>query len=132
MRILIVDDDYVSRVKLSEILSFHGQCDNAPNGDIATRLFEAAQKELVPYRLVTVDIQMPDLSGQEVVTKLRAMEAEWKTSASLIAKIVMITASETAKDVVSSYYEGCDGYLTKPVDPQKLRDALAELELDVG
>ncbi len=129
MRILIVDDDYVSRVKLSEILSRHGQCDNAPNGDIATRLFEAAQKELVPYKLVTVDIQMPDLSGQEVVTKLRAMEAEWKTPAALIAKIIMITASDTAKDVVSSYYQGCDGYLTKPIDPQKLSKALEVLKL---
>jgi two-component system, chemotaxis family, chemotaxis protein CheY len=132
MRILVVDDDYISRVKLSQLLLAYGHCDNAPNGDIAIRLFEAAQMELAPYNLVTMDIVMPDMNGQEVLMRLRGIEKEWETPAKMIAKVIMITAKETAKDVASSYYEGCDGYLTKPVNPEKIRTALVEVGCDVG
>jgi two-component system, chemotaxis family, chemotaxis protein CheY len=131
MRILIVDDDYTSRVKLSQLLASYGHCDQAPNGDIALRLFEAAQKELAPYNLVTMDIEMPDLSGQEVLTRIRAIEKEWETPASKIVKVLMITAKETAKDVVSSYYGGCDGYLAKPVNGERLRKSLLDMKLDL-
>ncbi len=130
MRILVVDDDYVSRVKLSQLLGAYGHCDNAPNGEIAVLLFEEAHKELAPYNLVTMDIEMPGMSGRDVVAELRKKEQEWETPARLFAKIIMVTAKDSAKDVVSSYYQGCDGYLAKPVDQAKLKKALAEVRLD--
>ena len=132
MRILIVDDDYISRVKLSQLLAPYGHCENAPDGTIALRLFEAAQKELVPYNLVTMDIEMPDLTGQEVLMGIRRIEKDWETPAKKVAKVLMITAKDTAKDVVSAYYENYDGFLAKPVNAERLRKSLVDLKVDIG
>jgi two-component system, chemotaxis family, chemotaxis protein CheY len=127
MRILVVDDDYVSRVKLAELLAPYGHRDSSPNGEIAIKLFEEAHKELAPYDLVTLDIGMPGMSGQEVLACLREKEKSWGTPRELVAKVIMITAKESAKDVISSYFELCDGYLTKPIKPESLNKALADV-----
>jgi two-component system chemotaxis response regulator CheY len=127
MRILIVDDDYVSRVKLSKLLSAYGHCDSSPNGDIAIRLFESAYEESVPYELVTMDIEMPDMIGQEVVTRFRELEKSWAIAPDAVTKILMVTAKRTVRDIASSYYEGCDGYVTKPTKPDDLYQALAKI-----
>jgi two-component system, chemotaxis family, chemotaxis protein CheY len=126
MRILVVDDDYVSRVKLSELLVPYGHRDAAPNGDIAIRLFDEAHKELAPYDLVTMDIGMPGMGGQEVVACLREKEKSWGMARESAAKIIMVTGRDSVKDVWSSYFEGCDGYLTKPIKPESLKKALAQ------
>jgi CheY-like chemotaxis protein len=126
MRILVVDDDYVSRVKLAELLAPYGHRDSSPNGEIAIKLFEEAHKELAPYDLVTMDIGMPGMSGQEVLACLREREKSWGIPPSAAVKIIMITGKESPKDVISSYYEGCDGYLAKPIKPEGLNKALAE------
>jgi len=126
MRILVVDDDYVSRVKLAQLLAPYGHRDSSPNGEIAIRLFEEAHKELAPYDLVTMDIGMPGMNGQEVLACLRERERGWGIPRETAAKIIMITGRDSAKDVMSSYYEGCDGYLTKPIKSEALGKALAE------
>ena len=129
MRILVVDDDYVSRVKLVALLGQYGQCDNAPCGEIAIKLFEQAQKSGVPYNLVTMDIEMPDMDGQAVVKQMRAQESALGLVSSKQAKILMVTAKTALKEVSTSYHEGCDGYLTKPTTPQGLKDALKEVNI---
>jgi two-component system, chemotaxis family, chemotaxis protein CheY len=127
MRILVVDDDYVSRVKLAELLAPYGHRDSSPNGEIAIKLFEEAHKELAPYDLVTLDIGMPGMSGQEVLACLREKEKSWRTPRELAAKVIMVTAKESPKDVISSYFELCDGYLAKPIKPESLKKALADV-----
>jgi len=127
MRILIVDDDYVSRVKLTKLLSDLGHCDNAPNGDIAIRMFESAHGESIPYDLVTMDIEMFDMNGKVVVTRLREMENSWQVDPNSAAKILMVTATTAVKEVFSSYNEGCDDYLTKPIKPDDLIHALTRI-----
>jgi len=127
MRVLIVDDDYVSRVKLASFFNSLGQSDCAPRGDIAVSLFEEAHKELVPYDLVTVDIEMPGIHGQEVVDKMRQIERTLEIEASNQVKILMVTAKTAIKEVSSSYNKGCDGYLTKPATPEELRRSLKDL-----
>jgi len=131
MRILVVDDDYISRVKLSRLLSTYGHCDNAPSGDIAIALFEYAHRECAPYNLVTMDVEMPEMSGQEVVMRMRAMEKSWGCEKNLTAKVLMVSARESVKDVVSAYDEGCDGYLAKPIRPDRLIKSLTELGVKV-
>ena len=127
MRILIVDDDYVSRTKLSNLLAAYGQCDNAPNGEIAVKLFEVAHKELVPYDLITMDIVMPNMTGQDTVQALRAIEKKVCLTAEKETKILMVTGTRSPKDILSSYYEGCNGYLTKPYNLNDVQKALADL-----
>jgi len=127
MRILVVDDDYVSRVKLSQLLAPYGHRDASPNGEIAIALFEEAHKELAPYDLVTMDIGMPGMNGQEVLARMREKEKSWGIPREVAVKVIMITGKDSAKDVMSSYYEGCDGYLAKPIKPEGLKKALADV-----
>ena len=127
MRILVVDDDYVSRSKLAALLAPYGQCDSSPNGEIALKLFEEAQKELAPYELVTMDIEMPGMNGEEVVKQMRKVEESLQVPTLDSVKILMVTVKHALKDVSASYYHGCNGYLIKPTTPEGLREALAEI-----
>jgi len=133
VRILIVDDDYVTRAKLKAILSDHGDCDAAPNGGLALSMLEDALNDAHPYELVTMDVDMPGMTGEEVVREIRRREWNWAKRMSRPAseaKILMVTVRRDSQTVLASFRRGCEGYLTKPVTPDKLRDALARLECE--
>lgn len=130
MRILIVDDDYVSRTKLKALLSSYGDCDTAPSGKLAFEMFKAAYEEDLPYELITMDVDMPEERGQAIVKKIREWEAAEKIHLrGTEARILMVTVMSAAKEVVSSFRQGCEGYLVKPVTPDKLREALLQIGL---
>ena len=127
MRSLIVDDDYVSRTKLKTLLSAYGDSDAVPTGDIALRMFQIGHDEKIPYDLITMDIDMPGLKGQDVVKKIW----QWEESRGIYmtdqVKILMVTVKDDYENIISSFKEGCDGFLVKPVTPEKLRQALAKM-----
>ena len=128
MRILIVDDDYVSRSKLKAMLSAYGDCDAVPNGSLAMDMVKIAQEEAVPYDLITMDVDMPGERGQEVVEKIR----KWEESTNLSAnpsdiKILMVTVMSQPREIMTSFRKGCEGYLVKPVTPQSLKESLAKI-----
>lgn len=130
MRILVVDDDYVSRTKLKALLSAYGDCDTAPNGEIALGLFKSAHEEGVPYQLITLDIKMPGKEGKQVLADIR----EWETAHACyenktMVKIVMVTIMKDIENIFGAYRENCDGYIVKPVTPEKLRVDLAKLDI---
>ena len=129
MRILIVDDDYVSRTKLKVILSGHGDCDAVANGQLAVAMFQAAHEEKVPYDLITMDIAMPGMSGQDAVREIRSAESSLAVGGEEKVKILMITAKKDMKNVAESYYEGCEGYVTKPITPESIAGSLKEIGL---
>ena len=130
MRILVVDDEYVSRMKLKALLSAKGDCDAVPNGDLALRMAISAYQEAVPYDLITMDIQLPDMTGQQVVHQLRQWEQAYpQQTEGREARILMITATSNPRDVMSSFREGAEWYLVKPVTPQALADALERVGL---
>jgi two-component system chemotaxis response regulator CheY len=74
MRILIVDDDFSSRLILQEMLSPYGECDVAVNGTQAVEAFMLAWHEDRRYDLICLDIMMPDVDGQVVLKGIRSME----------------------------------------------------------
>lgn len=128
MRILVVDDDYVSRLLLKELLRPHGDVDSASDGELAICMFEKASEEGVPYDLVTMDIGLPDMRGQDVLLRMREYENRRKLYASdSEAKFLMVTGMTDSENVAASYQEGCEGYLTKPVSPEDLDGVLAGL-----
>ena len=131
MRILIVDDDYICRVRLMTIFSAYGQCDNAPNGEIAIRLFEEADKELVPYALIAMDIEMPGMNGTQVVSRMRSIETVLNIHPEKRVKILMVTDNKAIKTVADAYADGCDGYITKPTTPENIKKALGEIGIAV-
>ncbi|HOM17485.1 MAG TPA: response regulator [Thermoguttaceae bacterium] len=130
MRALIVDDDYVSRSKLKALLVPYADCDAAPDGSIGLQLFQKAHEERCPYELITLDIDMPCMNGQEVLQQIRKWESEHKAYRDYKeAKVLMVTVRDAPEDIVFSFREGCEWYLIKPVNAEKLRSALNRLEL---
>ena len=125
MRILVVDDEYVSRTKLKVLLQAYGDVDAAGSGEIALQMVARARKECVPYRLVTMDINMPDMNGQEAVRRIRELEGTDGPA----GKILMVTVTDDSKDIMASFREGAEWYLVKPVTPAKITEALEKLDL---
>lgn len=131
MRILIVDDEYTSRAKLKALLAPYGDCDAAPAGGIAFSMFKTAHEEGFPYGLITMDVQLPDGLGQEIVKRMRDWEQEKKSfCADAEARIVMVSFSYYADDVMMAYRTGCDDYLSKPVSADRLQEILAKLGIE--
>ena len=101
MKILIVDDDFASRLLLQAVLSRYGECHIAVNGREAVEAFRAAQ-ENVGYDLICLDIMMPDVDGQTALKEIRALEEARGISSSAGAKIIMTTALDDMKTMAGS------------------------------
>ncbi len=129
MKILIVEDDFTSRLLLQKILSAYGECHIAVNGKEAMDAFGRALSEGHPYHLICLDIMMPEMDGMEVLKTIRSMEEENGVNSSAGVKIIMTTALGDPKNVVGAFKSLCDAYLVKPVNKSKLLDYLRSFGL---
>jgi CheY-like chemotaxis protein len=110
-RVLLIDDDMVSREVLATVLTMSGYTiHTAVDGEAALKLLES--KECAP-EVILMDTQMPGLSGLALLKKLRA---------STKAVVFAISGSEAPDEVVAA----ADGFLLKPFGSEALRKALEE------
>lgn len=116
--ILVADDDIfnmmLTKAMISNILP-NVKVTEAVNGRIAYEEIVSNQ-----YDLVFMDVQMPLLDGNEATKKIR--EFEKNTSHHTI--IVGLTAGALKEEREKCFQSGMDEFLTKPIDSQKLRDAI--------
>lgn len=120
MRILIVEDDHVSREVLGHLLAPTGECALAEDGYKALELFGAALRRNTLFDLVCLDIMMPGITGREVLAAMRALEEEAGLPEERRAKVLMTTCVDDPVVVVDLFHLGCGGYLTKPIDRVRL------------
>ena len=119
-RFLIVDDDQVSCEQLRDILSPHGECDVATDGEQAIESVRAALDNNTPYDMVCLDILMPNTGGHDALRGIRRMEAEHGLAGSDGVKVIMTTAVRDSRHCLQAFREGCESYLAKPIDPTEL------------
>ncbi|OGR01523.1 MAG: histidine kinase [Deltaproteobacteria bacterium RIFOXYD12_FULL_50_9] len=130
MKILIAEDDFISRTLLQEILVVLGICHVAMDGVEAMAAYQQALDMKEPYDLICLDIMMPNLNGQEVLKQIRDIEKERGIWGSAMAKIIMVTALDDPKNIMTALIKGsCEAYLVKPVDRDKLMTELKRLGL---
>jgi two-component system chemotaxis response regulator CheY len=129
LRVLLVEDDFASRLLLQTFLSRYGECHVAVNGREAVEAFRAASERGEPYSLICMDIMMPELDGREAVRQVRAMEESRGVQSTEGAKIVMTTTLRDIKEVSQCYWELCDAYLTKPIDLGELLSKMKSFHL---
>ena len=130
MRILCIDDDYVSRLKLKSVLSQYGDCDVAPSGELALELINHAHIEGFPYEMVMLDIDMPTMKGPEVVKSIREYEEKKDICISDAGvKIIMITGTRDAVSIASSMVKGAQTFMLKPATKDKIEEKMKELGL---
>jgi signal transduction histidine kinase/DNA-binding response OmpR family regulator len=115
LRILVAEDNHVNQMLAVAILSKMGhRADVAGNGKEAVE----AVKNL-PYDVVLMDVQMPEMDGFEATAGIRAL-AEPKNRIPIIA----LTANAMQGEDKVCRSKGMDDYLAKPIDVPKLARAL--------
>ena len=130
MRVLIAEDNFISRNFLQKALSQYGSIDVAIDGEEAVEAFKLAHKENKAYDVILMDIMMPNLDGIEALKSIREIEYKNGIYGKNECKVIMITAIDNPKSVIDSYYlGGATSYLIKPIDLTTLIDLLKKLEL---
>ena len=116
-RILIADDDQISRETMADFLQDEGyQVHLAANGHEAVAALPVFQPELV-----LTDLHMPGLSGLEVLQHVRAVSPQ---------TLVFICTSETAIEVMQTAQQlGAHDYVNKPLN---LDEMLLRIERAFG
>jgi diguanylate cyclase (GGDEF)-like protein len=112
MKILIADDDPISRTMLERLLvQWSYDVTAADDGDEALWIL---QKEDSP-RLAILDWMMPGKDGVELCREVRKQMPEPYTY------ILLLTAKTQKEDLIEGLQAGADDYLSKPFDPDELR-----------
>jgi len=113
-RVLIVDDDPSTRLGLSELVRTWGYTTDAAGDG------EEALEKVTSFRpsIVVSDVVMPRLDGLGL---LHALKDEPGIA------VVLLTAQGTIETAVDAIKAGAYDYLTKPVEPERLRHLLAKL-----
>lgn len=127
MRILIVDDDPSSQRVLQKIMTKYGTCEIATNGAQAISLWESALDASDPYKLICLDIQMPEVDGLEFLRVIRGKESAKGIAQATGVKVVMISSSKDEKSLLTSFKLGCEGFIAKPVTTIAIQDQMKRL-----
>ncbi len=92
------------------------------DGARAVESWIAADSAGTPYDAVLMDVQMPELDGIEATRRIRARETEHNRHRT---PILALTANTLVEDRDACFAAGMDGYLIKPLDRERLAEALA-------
>ena len=88
----------------------------AYDGEEACEYIDTAKLINKPINLVLLDLNMPKISGKEVLEKIKS-DPEMEH-----VPVIVVTNSDYKKDMIECYRLGADGYMQKPADFKKLVD----------
>jgi CheY-like chemotaxis protein/HPt (histidine-containing phosphotransfer) domain-containing protein len=115
IRILIAEDNITNQMVALNILKKLGfRSDAVANGKEAVKALE-----MIPYDLVLMDVQMPEMDGFEATKEIRKREKDSKP-----VPIIAMTAHAMKEDRERCLEAGMNDYVSKPVEPQKLLEAI--------
>jgi DNA-binding NtrC family response regulator len=114
-RVLIVEDDPTTRVGLTELVRTWGfTTEAAADGEEALQRITAFRPSII-----ISDLVMPRMGGLELLHALKEEGGE--------LTIVILTAQGTVETAVEAIKEGAYDYLTKPIEPQRLKILLDKI-----
>lgn len=112
--VLVVDDNTTVREFMkSKLAPFNFNVDYAESGEQAVGL--TGQRR---YTCVFLDVVMPGIDGYQVCKLIKSKKSIGKTA------VVMLTSKSSPFDKIRGAMAGCDAYLTKPVDEEKLLETI--------
>jgi signal transduction histidine kinase/DNA-binding response OmpR family regulator len=115
-RVLVVEDNAINQKVARHLLEHFGcRVDVAANGREAV-----AMTERIPYDLVFMDVQMPEMDGLTATVTIRARERAGHERLPIVA----MTARAMAGDSERCLSAGMDGYISKPVTSERLHEIL--------
>ncbi len=111
MKILIAEDDYISRLLLKNtIMAMDHEIIEAVDGKQAWEIFTRDE----PAMVIT-DWVMPEMDGITLCRKIRA------SGKKTYSYIILITAKDKISDLIQVFSAGADDYITKPFRPEELK-----------
>jgi DNA-binding NarL/FixJ family response regulator len=122
IKVLLADDHPLLAIGLKMVISEWDEFDVvgiASDGEEAVSLCEALQPDLV-----IMDMQMPRLSGPEAITQIKTAYPN--------IRILALTTFDDSKTVSQAMESGCDGFLLKVIEPEKLRASLLSVAGGMG
>jgi len=129
LKILIAEDDLISRKFLSSVLTQYGECDVVVDGLEAIDAYMIAMREKTPYDLICLDIMMPKIDGVKVLKTIREMEINKFILPEKRVKIIMTTALSDAELVQEAFQYGCEAYASKPIKTDKFIEVMHKIGL---
>ena len=120
LHILVAEDNIANQMVILGILKKLGHAaDTVANGREAIKALET-----IPYDLVLMDIQMPEMDGMEASSIIRDPESPVRDHA---VPILALTAHTTPEDRAKCLAAGMNGYITKPVNIKAVANVIASL-----
>ena len=114
--VLVVDDNQTVREFMkAKLTPFNFNVDYAESGEQAIGF--TGQKN---YACIFLDVVMPGIDGYKVCKLIKSNRTAQKTA------VVMLTSKDSPFDKIRGSMSGCDAYLTKPVDEEKLLETISK------
>jgi type II secretory ATPase GspE/PulE/Tfp pilus assembly ATPase PilB-like protein/ActR/RegA family two-component response regulator len=109
-QVLLVDDDPIIRRLARTLLEkIPVKVSEADDGPIALAMLEAGNE----FSLMILDLDMPSLTGHDVLVRLRS------NPATAALPVIVLTGSEARDDEAALMDAGADDYIKKPIDPAR-------------
>jgi CheY-like chemotaxis protein len=123
LSILVAEDNEINALLTRVLLTRLGHRPTiTSHGEAAVESWAAARATGQPYDLVLMDVQMPGMDGFEAARRIRATEA---AADDRPVRMLALTANAQTEDREACVAAGMDGLLVKPLDRERLREALA-------
>lgn len=127
MKILVIDDNLQVQKLLERIITPFGTVEVAGDGKAGQKIFQEAHQNGMPFDLIFLDIMMPEMDGNELLSYIRTWEHK-NISITQKVKIVILSAIGNPKKMLTCFEEGCDYYLVKPIIKSDLIDILDKVK----
>lgn len=115
--VLVVDDNASVRMFMkAKLAPFNFEVDFAETGEEAVGLTGTRE-----YTCVFLDVVLPGIDGYQVCKLIKANKHAMKKTA-----VVMLTSRSSPFDKLRGSLAGCDEYLTKPLDEDRLLEVIAQ------
>ncbi len=120
MKILIADDDQITRRLVRDVLEQTSEVQEASDGGEVIAAVSQAWDEGEPFQCMILDIGMPICDGLDALIAIRNMEDERGVKPENRMHIVMLTGSSAPGDLYDAHMLDSEAYLMKPIDRDRL------------